>query len=124
MIRRPPRSTRTDTLFPYTTLFRSWRPSAWSTRSRARTTRWGSCMASSPDTPLPHGNADDRPWLDALFLGPYGENDALLAKIVIEFPRQPVSWRRKFHPEDPPAISTHTALHPKQQARATRLRGD
>src|SRR3546814_20927203 len=26
MIRRPPRSTRTDTLFPYTTLFRSHRP--------------------------------------------------------------------------------------------------
>src|SRR3546814_14448411 len=30
MIRRPPRSTRTDTLFPYTTLFRSWNmPSAF-----------------------------------------------------------------------------------------------
>src|SRR3546814_2919970 len=28
MIRRPPRSTRTDTLFPYTTLFRSHRPHA------------------------------------------------------------------------------------------------
>src|SRR3546814_21090403 len=28
MIRRPPRSTRTDTLFPYTTLFRSSQPSA------------------------------------------------------------------------------------------------
>src|SRR3546814_4966451 len=27
MIRRPTRSTRTDTLFPYTTLFRSW---SWS----------------------------------------------------------------------------------------------
>src|SRR3546814_15282465 len=27
MIRRPPRSTRTDTLFPYTTLFRSRSPS-------------------------------------------------------------------------------------------------
>src|SRR3546814_17319735 len=26
MIRRPPRSTRTDTLFPYTTLFRSSKP--------------------------------------------------------------------------------------------------
>src|SRR3546814_6796522 len=26
MIRRPPRSTRTDTLFPYTTLFRSFVP--------------------------------------------------------------------------------------------------
>src|SRR3546814_5133479 len=29
MIRRPPRSTRTDTLFPYTTLFRSDEPAAW-----------------------------------------------------------------------------------------------
>src|SRR3546814_19973975 len=28
MIRRPPRSTRTDTLFPYTTLFRSQAPVA------------------------------------------------------------------------------------------------
>src|SRR3546814_18791764 len=28
MIRRPPRSTRTDTLFPYTTLFRSYRRAA------------------------------------------------------------------------------------------------
>src|SRR3546814_7339254 len=28
MIRRPPRSTRTDTLFPYTTLFRSFFPTA------------------------------------------------------------------------------------------------
>src|SRR3546814_4848315 len=29
MIRRPPRSTRTDTLFPYSTLFRStWQPAA------------------------------------------------------------------------------------------------
>src|SRR3546814_2435803 len=28
MIRRPPRSTRTDTLFPYTTLFRSGVPDA------------------------------------------------------------------------------------------------
>src|SRR3546814_10987895 len=29
MIRRPPRSTRTDTLFPYTTLFRSVGHHAW-----------------------------------------------------------------------------------------------
>src|SRR3546814_8196224 len=28
MIRPPPRSTRTDTLFPYTTRFRSWRSSS------------------------------------------------------------------------------------------------
>src|SRR3546814_4836799 len=34
MIRRPRRSTRTDTLFPYTTLFRSW-------VGDARAYRWG-----------------------------------------------------------------------------------
>src|SRR3546814_5125590 len=34
MIRRPPRSTRTDTLFPYTTLFRSSTP--MNTESKAR----------------------------------------------------------------------------------------
>src|SRR3546814_6669762 len=37
MIRRPPRSTRTDTLFPYTTLFRSWRRA----RQRHRAGRCG-----------------------------------------------------------------------------------
>src|SRR3546814_10743212 len=36
MIRRPPRSTRTDTLFPYTTLFRSrWKRPAHRARSQA-----------------------------------------------------------------------------------------
>src|SRR3546814_18693690 len=37
MIRRPPRSTRTDTLFPYTTLFRSreQQPRALAARKRA-----------------------------------------------------------------------------------------
>src|SRR3546814_4294533 len=33
MIRRPPRSTRTDTLFPYTTLFRSVLPGGISQRA-------------------------------------------------------------------------------------------
>src|SRR3546814_840517 len=37
MIRRPPRSTRTDTLFPYTTLFRSF--SIWTAVSRTTTPR-------------------------------------------------------------------------------------
>src|SRR3546814_3919370 len=36
MIRRPPRSTRTDTLFPYTTLFRS------------RQNKWGGAGLASP----------------------------------------------------------------------------
>src|SRR3546814_15767654 len=39
MIRRPPRSTRTDTLFPYTTLFRSRRFSAFGSGDHAKTVR-------------------------------------------------------------------------------------
>src|SRR3546814_12255102 len=35
MIRRPPRSTRTDTLFPYTTLFRSLEPDQRGGRGKA-----------------------------------------------------------------------------------------
>src|SRR3546814_4249395 len=46
MIRRPPRSTRTDTLFPYTTLFRSqralWRSAAPPATTRAAATGDGS----------------------------------------------------------------------------------
>src|SRR3546814_14693478 len=38
MVRRPPRSTRTDTLFPYTTLFRSWIATAASEAGRAAQT--------------------------------------------------------------------------------------
>src|SRR3546814_18515665 len=39
MIRRPPRSTRTDTLFPYTTLFRSERSSMASSCKQRSATR-------------------------------------------------------------------------------------
>src|SRR3546814_11323518 len=35
MLRRPPRSTRTDTLFPYTTLFRSLLAVSWSLAASA-----------------------------------------------------------------------------------------
>src|SRR3546814_4690959 len=58
MIRRPPRSTRTDTLFPYTTLFRSHEAGP---RRRLRTeTQPRVCRAHrravtrhAPDTPRP-----------------------------------------------------------------------
>src|SRR3546814_8153486 len=50
MIRRPPRSTRTDTLFPYTTLFRSSPPSR-SPRSGAAC--WRSRPASGATTSRP-----------------------------------------------------------------------
>src|SRR3546814_15750479 len=40
MIRRPPRSTRTDTLFPYTTLFRSPLTTIRSNGAYQQITRW------------------------------------------------------------------------------------
>src|SRR3546814_15974519 len=47
MIRRPPRSTRTDTLFPYTTLFRS----AYRAEGRRRHTRGAAGTALRDDKP-------------------------------------------------------------------------
>jgi glutamate/tyrosine decarboxylase-like PLP-dependent enzyme len=52
------------------------------------------------------------PGLHPCFLGPYGENDTLLEKLVVEFLRDHVYWRRNFHPEDPPAIPTGAAGEP------------
>src|SRR3546814_12078090 len=46
MIRRPPRSTRTDTLFPYTTLFRSQLPKWRSQGTLAR--HWKESLTPSP----------------------------------------------------------------------------
>src|SRR3546814_3588788 len=60
MIRRPPRSTRTDTLFPYTTLFRSETssPAGSSTAWRARhTTRFPNRSAPA----APRGSRETAP---------------------------------------------------------------
>src|SRR3546814_2145141 len=51
MIRRPPRSTRTDTLFPYTTLFRSRRPA----RMAAAPHRTQLCRHRGGDAPAGRG---------------------------------------------------------------------
>lgn len=50
-----------------------------------------------------------------LFLGPYGENNDLLEKVLVEFLRDHVYWRRNFHPEDPPAIPTMASSEPEYQ---------
>lgn len=62
------------------------------------------------------------PHLYPYFLGPYGENDALLEKLVVEFLRDHVYWRRNFHPEDPPAIPTRAAMEPAFLEFEARLR--
>src|SRR3546814_2429467 len=85
MIRRPPRSTRTDTLFPYTTLFRSPRPCC-------RPCAWGS--STSPER---------RQRRDGV-IGPHGLFRSWLAL--------PDTWRdRKPHPGVPGA-TTHLGSTP------------
>src|SRR3546814_6638769 len=56
MIRRPPRSTRTDTLFPYTTLFRSPADS-WNTIAAPNVTN--AAMPARP-TPMARPRAPER----------------------------------------------------------------
>lgn len=60
--------------------------------------------------------------LDACFLGPYGENDSLLERLLVEFLRDHVYWRRNFHPEDPPAIATAAAHRHEYQDLEARTR--
>src|SRR3546814_9991250 len=58
-IRRPPRSTRTDTLFPYTTLFRSSLADAASALMDLRTSLAGTNAPSrSPDRKPPAADGD------------------------------------------------------------------
>src|SRR3546814_2087545 len=49
MIRRPPRSTRTDTLFPYTTLFRSSEGAG----------PWLTCLSAQIDHPTPYSRRSE-----------------------------------------------------------------
>src|SRR3546814_1663292 len=60
MIRRPPRSTRTDTLFPYTTLFRSTRAGTAGERTQLRAVRCTRLHRRQPAADrarLPRGSA-------------------------------------------------------------------
>src|SRR3546814_8943814 len=56
MIRRPPRSTRTDTLFPDTTLFRS---SSWTSRCFLFGVTRSASLAGAGGTASPAQSADD-----------------------------------------------------------------
>lgn len=55
------------------------------------------------------------------FLGPYGENNDLLEKLLLEFLRDHVYWRRNFHPEDPPVIPTLAVHMPEYRDSAARM---
>src|SRR3546814_19207374 len=71
MIRRPPRSTRTDTLFPYTTLFRSKR------MCEAAADAIPGAVALKPD----NGSGGEK--------GAEGTDDSFWRKVYIEVPLAP-----------------------------------
>src|SRR3546814_55109 len=87
MIRRPPRSTRTDTLFPYTTLFRSNNPEdmpideeemrAW--MNERRLSAGLSWKAISEESGIPQGSIS--PWAT----GTYQGNGQNIAKTVYNY---------------------------------------
>lgn len=58
------------------------------------------------------------------FLGAYGENNDVLERLVVEFLRDHVYWRRNFHPEDPPPIPTFADQSPDYQAFVARMRSE
>src|SRR3546814_17278688 len=74
MIRRPPRSTRTDTLCPYTTLFRSELPAA------------EDAPAANEPLPqvLPHGDGADAPY--RVLIVEDDPSQALFAETVLNGP--------------------------------------
>src|SRR3546814_1813840 len=75
MIRRPPRSTRTDTLFPYTTLFRS--------RRSARATSGPRLRPRHSGLPAPTGCAASRPDRKSTRLNPV-TNAHLVCRLLLE----------------------------------------
>src|SRR3546814_8713971 len=66
MIRRPPRSTRTDTLFPYTTLFRSICEFKFTIFGFARKLRATAGVRSVPSFPLPRRSEEHTSELQSL----------------------------------------------------------
>src|SRR3546814_3842868 len=84
MIRRPPRSTRTDTLFPYTTLFRS-RACGLRPRSRSVAVLRSSAGPPSGGCGFPGGATNGEPGPVEQFFGERrGHEDA---RLVLQNPR-------------------------------------
>src|SRR3546814_10209112 len=110
MIRRPPRSTRTDTLFPYTTLFRSLdeqprapgqREIAAPDRARRRGRRRGIGRVRANQQQRHHAYGDE-PDRKSTRLNPV-TNAHLVCRLLLE-------KKNKTHKEKNP--HTHTIDHP------------
>ncbi len=56
------------------------------------------------------------------FLGAFGENNDLLEGVLVELLRDHVYWRRNFHPDDTPPISTAAQFDPAFQQRVAGMK--
>src|SRR3546814_20396468 len=110
MIRRPPRSTRTDTLFPYTTLFRSYSPAGWQFTSSGMSWPW--VCQSSMESATPMWRAMALMWIGQLVEPPIAEFTTIaLSKAARVRLFDGVSASQTLDTLHPPvleAIRTHT----------------
>src|SRR3546814_11104644 len=111
MIRRPPKSTRTDTLFPYTTLFRSLHPcrrrGAGDRRRRRRLVRRRRLPQGPPGRPLRHRQGPRRPRSQ-------GRSRGLAAALPPHrhLPARPPAQVRERHPADSGIFRHHLPSSP------------
>jgi glutamate/tyrosine decarboxylase-like PLP-dependent enzyme len=63
-------------------------------------------------------------WLHPFFLGVYAENDELLEKVLVEFLRDHVYWRRNVHPEDRPLIPVLAQHGPEYREFVGRMKSE
>src|SRR3546814_16043 len=93
MIRRPPRSTRTDTLFPYTTLFRS-------------------LLARGLDPDLPVMRAIGVPQIAAWLRGDISRDEALdrAQAATLQYAKRQYTWFRHQLPADWPRQSESLSI--------------
>ena len=72
--------------------------------------------SATPEQAAPASNVlsgDTHAYLAPLFLGPAGENEALLERALIGNLREHSRWRRSFHPDDPAAIRADDQATPQ-----------
>src|SRR3546814_16650235 len=93
MIRRPPRSTRTDTLFPYTTLFRSLGSDLIDIRRIEKTLeRFGDRFTERVFTEIERQKSDRRAARAASYAKRFAAKEACAKALGTGVPRQGVHW--------------------------------
>jgi len=63
-------------------------------------------------------------FLSPYFLGAYGENNDIFEKLLVEFVRDHIYWRRNFHPEDTPPITPQMMNNPSYLDAIAKIRAE